>query len=32
MAAGSLLADGITARHLRDESSIADICRQFALR
>lgn len=31
-AAAMLLADGITAHHLRDENSVSDICREFALR
>ena len=31
-AAGPLLAEGIDVRHLKDESSIIEICRSFALR
>jgi uncharacterized repeat protein (TIGR01451 family) len=31
-AAGSLVAEGIEVRHLKDESSIMEICRQFAVR
>lgn len=30
--AGQLAAQGISAHHLKDESAVADICRQFALR
>lgn len=30
--AGQLAASGIPAQHLKDESAVADICRQFALR
>jgi len=31
-AAGPFLAEGIDARHLKDEASIVEICRGFALR
>jgi hypothetical protein len=31
-AAGPLLAEGLDVRHLKDEASIVEICRSFALR
>ena len=32
VAAAMLTASGISVQHLKDEASVADVCRQFALR